>query len=56
MLGYFAALALALPALAQSASNGSASNGSASAVDIEGLQANFQRAPSLFFSLSLRLT
>ncbi|AAW46410.1 nucleus protein, putative [Cryptococcus deneoformans JEC21] len=39
MLGYFAALALALPALAQSASNGSAS-----AVDIEGLQANFQQA------------
>lgn len=40
MLGYFAALALALPALAQSASNGSAS-----AVEIEGLEANFKRAP-----------
>ncbi|OWZ29514.1 nuclear protein [Cryptococcus neoformans] len=39
MLGYFAALALALPALAQSASNGSAS-----ALDIEALQANFRQA------------
>lgn len=39
MLGYFAALALALPALAQSASNSSAS-----AVEIEGLQANFKQA------------
>lgn len=51
MLGYFAALALALPALAQSASNGSAS-----ALDIEALQANFRRAPSLFFFLPLQLT
>ncbi|XAO26361.1 hypothetical protein I312_105198 [Cryptococcus bacillisporus CA1280] len=39
MLGYFAVLALALPALAQSASNSSAS-----AIEIEGLQANFKQA------------